>query len=55
MYLDPIVFYALWFIATIPMFACIAMAYVIACGYTRGGLTFCRIGRFGFSFYIRRA
>jgi hypothetical protein len=55
MYLDPIVFYALWIISTLPMLACFVLAFIVASGTTRGGLTFCRIGRFGFSFYVRRA
>jgi hypothetical protein len=55
MYFDPIVFYTLWAIATLPMFVCFFMAYIIARGTTRGGLTFCRIGKLGFSFYIRRS
>jgi hypothetical protein len=32
----------------------IALAIAIFAGRTYGGLTFCRIGRLGFSFYIAK-
>jgi hypothetical protein len=32
----------------------LALAIAVLAGRTHGGLTFCRIGRFGFSFYIAK-
>lgn len=32
----------------------IVLAIAVALGRTHGGLTFCRIGRFGFSFYMTK-
>lgn len=54
MFIDPLVFYALWALSSLPAMVCFAFGLVICRGHSRGGLTFCRLGRLGFSFYIRR-
>jgi len=55
MYIDPIVFYSLFALASLPALACGVLAVIINNGRTVGGLTFCRMGRIGFSFYVRAA
>lgn len=32
----------------------LALAIAVLAGRTHGGLTFCRLGRFGFSFYFSK-
>jgi hypothetical protein len=55
MYVDPIVFHAVFALAAAPCALCLLAAYVLHRSRRVGGLTFCRLGRLGFSFYLRRA
>jgi lipopolysaccharide export LptBFGC system permease protein LptF len=55
MYVDPIVFHAVFALAATPSALCLLAAYVLHKSHRHGGLTFCRLGRLGFSFYLRRA
>lgn len=55
MFIDPIVFYGVFALGMLPAVVCFTFAMIIAKGRTHGGLTFCRLGRLGFSFYIRRS
>lgn len=55
MYVDPIVFHAVFALAAAPCALCLVAAFTLARSKRVGGLTFCRLGRLGFSFYLTRA
>jgi len=51
---DPIVFHAIFAMAFAFPITLLLIAFALATSRTVGGLTFCRLGPLGFSFYIRR-
>jgi hypothetical protein len=54
MFIDPLVFHALFALAATPCALCLLVAWTLAHSRRVGGLTFCRLGRLGFSFYLTR-
>jgi len=55
MYVDPIIYHTVFALAALPSALCLIAAYTLARSKRVGGLTFCRLGRLGLSFYLTRA
>jgi hypothetical protein len=55
MYIDPTAYHIIYALAWFAPISLITLGTVLLRGKQVGGLTFCKIGPIGFSFYIRRA
>jgi hypothetical protein len=54
MYVDPYAYHALLAVDLLAATICGALAYTILRGKRVGGLTFCKLGRLGFCFYVTK-
>jgi hypothetical protein len=54
MYIEPFIFYYLWFMGLVPAILSGTAGVMLLRSRRVGGLTFVSLGRFGASFYVRR-